>query len=119
MKSLRQGGTQISEAYAAVEDGELWLVNAYIAPYGPGQDLRSRREAPPQAAGAPARAGAPVERHPAPGMTLVPLSMYFNGRGIAKIRIGVAKGKKAHDKRQTEARRDWQRQKARLLRHHE
>ena len=119
VKSLRQGGTQISEAYATVDDGELWLVNAYIAPYGQaktfGHEEKRRRKLLVRQREL-ARLWNATQRQ---GMTLVPLSMYFNGRGIAKIRIGVAKGKKAQDKRQTEAKRDWQRQKARLLRHHE
>ena len=119
VKSLRAGGTQIAEAYAAVEDGELWLVNAYIAPYNQaktfGHDEKRRRKLLVRQREL-ARLWNASQRQ---GMTLVPLSMYFNGRGIAKVKIGVAKGKKAHDKRQTEARRDWQRQKARLLRHHE
>ena len=119
VKSLRAGGTQIAEAYAAVEDGELWLVNSYIAPYAQAKTfgheekrrrklLVNRREL--------ARLWNATRRQ---GMTLVPLSMYFNGKGIAKLKIGIAKGKKAQDKRQTEAKRDWQRQKARLLRHGE
>ena len=119
VKSLRGGGTQISDAYAAVEHGELWLVNAYIAPYVQaktfGHDEKRRRKLLVRAREL-ARLWNATQRQ---GMTLVPLSMYFNGKGIAKLKIGIAKGKKAHDKRQTEAKRDWQRQKARLLRHHE
>ena len=119
VKSLRQGGTQIAESYAAVDDGELWLVNSYIAPYGQaktfGHEEKRRRKLLVKAREL-ARLWNATQRQ---GMTLVPLSMYFNGRGIAKIRIGIAKGKKTHDKRQTDAKRDWQRQKARLLRHGE
>ena len=119
VKSLRAGGTQIAESYATVEDGELWLVNAYIAPYRQaktfGHEEKRRRKLLVHAREL-ARLWNATQRQ---GMTLVPLSMYFNGRGVAKLRIGVAKGKKAQDKRQTEAKRDWQRQKARLLRHGE
>ena len=119
VKSLRAGGTQIAEAYAAVEDGELWLVNSYIAPYGQaktfGHEEKRRRKLLVRQREL-ARLWNATQRQ---GMTLVPLSMYFNGRGMAKIRIGIAKGKKTHDKRHTEAKRDWQRQKARLLRHAE
>ena len=119
VKSLRQGGTQIAEAYAAVEDGELWLVNSYIAPYAQaktfGHEEKRRRKLLVHAREL-SRLWNATQRQ---GMTLVPLSMYFNGKGIAKLKIGIAKGKKAQDKRQTEAKRDWQRQKARLLRHHE
>lgn len=119
VKSLRQGGTQIAEAYATVDGGELWLVNSYIAPYAQagafGHDEKRRRKLLVRAREL-SRLWNATQRQ---GMTLVPLSMYFNGRGMAKIRIGIAKGKKSHDKRDTEAKRDWQRQKARLLRHNE
>ena len=116
VKSLRQGGTQIAEAYAEVKEGELWLVNSYIAPYEQakafGHDEKRRRKLLVSKKQLSDLWNATQRQ----GMTLVPLSMYFNGKGIAKLKIGVAKGKKVHDKRQTEAERDWQRQKARLLR---
>ncbi len=115
VKSLRTGQSNIAESYATVDDGELWLVNAYIAPYDQAmfghEDRRrrkllaSRREL--------ARLWNETRRK---GMTLVPLVMYFNHRGIVKLKIGIAKGKKNHDKRATEAKRDWGRQKQRLLR---
>ncbi len=115
VKSLRQNTTNIAESYAAVEQGELWLVNGYIAPYEqamfPHEERRRRkllvgkREL--------SRLWNETQRK---GMTLVPLVMYFNHKGIAKMKIGIAKGKKTQDKRATEAKRDWQRQKARLLR---
>lgn len=116
VKSLRTGQSNIAESYAAVENGELWLVNAYIAPYEqamfPHEERRrrkllvSRREI--------ARLWQAQGRE---GMTLVPLVMYFNHKGRVKLKIGIAKGKKVHDKRATEAKRDWNRQKQRLLRH--
>jgi SsrA-binding protein len=115
VKSLRQGGSNIGESYASVENGELWLINGYIAPYLQAKTwgheerrrrklLVSRREL--------ARLWNATARE---GMTLVPIRMYFNDRGIVKLKIGIAKGKKLADKRQTEAKRDWNRQKARLL----
>lgn len=115
VKSLRVGGTNIAESYAAVENGELWLVNSYIAPYARAKTfghverrrrklLVSRREL--------ARLWNATQRK---GMTLVPLVMYFNHKGLAKLKIGIAKGKKNTDKRQTEAKRDWSRQKSRLM----
>jgi SsrA-binding protein len=118
VKSLRLGQANIAESYAEVKEGELWLVNSYIAPYEPARTwghedrrrrklLASRREM--------AELWNATQRK---GMTLVPLVMYFNHRGIAKVRIGVAKGKKLADKRETEAKRDWNRQKARLLKEH-
>ena len=119
VKSLRAGGTQIAESYATVDDGELWLVNSYVAPYKQaktfGHEEKRRRKLLVKAREL-ARLWNATQRQ---GMTLVPLSMYFNEKGIAKVKIGIAKGKKAQDKRQTEAKRDWQRQKARLLRHGE
>ena len=116
VKSLRSGKTTIGESYAHAKDGELWLVNCYIPEYTQAsrfnhEPKRSRkllvhkREAN--------RLAAAIQRE---GMTLVPLRIYFNRRGIAKIEIGLAKGKKLHDKRETEKQRDWQRDKARLLR---
>ncbi len=115
VKSLRQGGSNIGESYASVENGELWLINGYIAPYLQAKTwgheerrrrklLVSRREL--------ARLWNATARE---GMTLVPIRMYFNDRGIVKLKIGIAKGKKLADKRETSAKRDWNRQKARLL----
>lgn len=118
VKSLRTGQSNIADSYASVDDGELWLTNAYIAPYDRAMFsheerrkrklLVSKREL--------ARLWNATKRE---GMTLVPLVMYFNDRGLVKLKIAIAKGKKNHDKRQTEAKRDWGRQKQRLLRHGE
>ncbi len=117
VKSLREGQAQIAESYAAVEEGELWLVNSYIAPYLQaktfGHEERRRRKLLVSKREL-SRLWQATARQ---GMTLVPLSLYFNGKGIAKIKLGIAKGKKTVDKRQTEAKRDWGRQKQRLLRH--
>ncbi|MDH5799082.1 MAG: SsrA-binding protein SmpB [Paracoccaceae bacterium] len=117
IKSLRSGQSNIAESYASVEDGELWLVNSYIAPYEQaktwGHEERRRRKLLVSKKEL-ARLWNETQRK---GMTLVPLVMYFNHRGMAKVKIGIAKGKKNQDKRATEAKRDWQRQKARLLRH--
>ena len=115
VKSLRQGGSNIAESYASVEGGELWLINSYIAAYkqagifGHEEKRRrkllvSRREL--------SRLWQAVGRE---GMTLVPLVMYFNDKGRVKLKIGIAKGKKNADKRETSAKRDWGRQKQRLL----
>lgn len=115
VKSLRQGGANIAESYAIVEDGELWLVNSYIAPYGQAKTFKheerrrrkllvSRREL--------SNLWTATQRK---GMTLVPIVMYFNHKGRAKLKIGIAKGKQNHDKRETQAKRDWSRQKQRLL----
>ena len=116
VKSLRHARANIAESYASVEDGELWLINSYIAPYDPartwGHEERRRRKLLVSRKEL-ARLWQATQRQ---GMTLVPLVMYFNHRGLVKLKIGIAKGKKTQDKRATEAKRDWQRQKARLLR---
>lgn len=116
VKSMRTGQSNIAESYAAVEEGELWLVNSYIAPYDRamfGHEERRRRKLLVSKKEL-ARLWNSTKRE---GMTLVPLVMYFNDRGLVKLKIATAKGKKNHDKRATEAKRDWGRQKQRLLRH--
>lgn len=116
VKSLRTGQSAIAEAYASVEDGELWLTNAYIAPYEQagtwGHDEPRRRRKLLVSKRELAKLWNATQRQ---GMTLVPLVMYFNHRGLVKVKIGIAKGKKTQDKRETQAKRDWQRQKQRLL----
>ncbi len=115
VKSLREGQANIAESYASVEDGELWLVNGYIAPYAQaktfGHDERRKRKLLVSRKEL-ARLWNETQRK---GMTLVPLVLYFNHKGVAKLKIGIAKGKKLADKRETAAKRDWQRQKQRLL----
>jgi len=115
VKALRTGQSNIADSYASVEGGELWLINSYIAAYRQagvfGHEERARRKLLVSRKEL-ARLHQAVGRE---GMTLVPLVMYFNDRGRVKLKIGIAKGKKAADKRETEARRDWARQKQRLL----
>ena len=114
VKSLRENTANITECYAAVEDGELWLVNSYIAPYDRamfGHEERRRRKLLVSRKEL-SRLWNDTQRK---GMTLVPLVLYFNHKGIAKMKLGIAKGKKTVDKRETEAKRDWSRQKQRLL----
>jgi len=116
VKALRSGKATIAESYAHAKDGEIFLVNSYIPEYLMANRfnheprrvrkiLVHKREA--------AKLAAAVQRE---GMTLIPLRVYFNPKGIAKIELGIAKGKKLHDKRETEKKRDWQRDKARLMR---
>lgn len=116
VKSLRTGQANIAESYAAVENGELWLINSYVAPYEQaktfGHEERRRRKLLVSKRELAKLWQASARQ----GMTLVPLVLYFNHRGIAKLKIGIAKGKKTTDKRATEQKRDWQRQKQRLLR---
>ena len=116
VKSLRDGRANIAESYAAVEGREIVLVNADIPPYGhanrfnheprrPRKLLLHRRQID-KLIGA-------VQRE---GRTIIPLKLYFNDKGRAKLELALAKGKKLHDKREAAAERDWQRDKARLLR---
>ncbi|SFR06982.1 SsrA-binding protein SmpB [Poseidonocella sedimentorum] len=115
VKSLRSGGANIAESYAAVEEGELWLVNAYIAPYKQAKTFQHeerRRRKLLVGKRELARLWNATQRK---GMTLVPLVIYFNHRGLVKLKVGIAKGKKTHDKRASDAKRDWARQKQRLL----
>ncbi|MEP5760733.1 MAG: SsrA-binding protein SmpB [Litoreibacter sp.] len=118
VKSLRSGKAQIAESYAAVEEGELWLVNSYLPPYEQAKTFQHeerRRRKLLVSKKQLVDLWAATQRE---GMTLVPLVLYFNHKGRAKIKIGIAKGKKNHDKRETSAKRDWQRQKARLMKEH-
>ncbi len=119
VKSLRNGGSNIAESYAQIENGELWLVNSYVAPYEQaktwGHQERRKRKLLANKKEL-SRLWNDTQRK---GMTLVPLVMYFNHTGRVKIKIGIAKGKKIHDKRADEAKRDWGRQKQRLLRQSE
>ncbi len=116
VKSLRQGRASIVEAYAADQQGELYLFNSHIPIY----DAAGRFNHQPKRlrklllhSRELARLIGLIRRE---GYTLVPLSLYFNERGIAKVELGLARGKRKVDKRETQKRRDWQRQKARLMR---
>ncbi|NTS30101.1 SsrA-binding protein SmpB [Phyllobacterium sp. BT25] len=116
VKSLRRNQSNIAESYASFENGEFWLINSYIPEYLEANRfnheprrhrklLINKREM--------SRLAQSVDRE---GMTIVPLKLYFNDRGRAKLEIAVARGKKLHDKRETEKQRDWNREKSRLLR---
>ncbi len=116
VKALREGHATIREAYASPENDGVWLINANIPEYSAGNRenhepkrprklLLSKREI--------ARLSQAVERK---GYTIAPLRLYFNDRGIAKLEIGLAHGRKMHDKRAVEKDRDWSRQQQRLLR---
>ena len=117
VKSLRVGQSNIADSYASVEGGELWLINSYIAPYKQagvfGHEERARRKLLVSRKEL-SRLWQAIGRE---GMTHVPLVMYFNHRGRVKLKIGIGKGKKIADKRASEAKRDWGRQKQRLLKH--
>ena len=119
VKSLRQGNANIAESYAHVDEGELWLVNSYIAPYVQAKTFGHKERRKRKLLVSKKELSRLWQATARKGMTLVPLVLYFNHRGKAKLKIGIAKGKKLHDKRATEAQRDWGRQKQRLLRHGE
>ncbi|NIZ13975.1 SsrA-binding protein SmpB [Phaeobacter sp. HF9A] len=118
VKSLRAGGTNIAESYATVDEGELWLVNSYIAPYEQARMFKHEERRRRKLLVSRKELSDLWNATQRKGMTLVPLVMYFNHRGKAKIKIGIAKGKKNHDKREAQAQRDWSRQKQRLLKEH-
>ena len=116
VKALRAGEASIAESYAEVKDGQVWLVNSNIPEYSHGNRQNHEPRRPRKLllhAREIERLFGAVERK---GMTLVPLSIYFNATGRAKVELALAKGKQAHDKRQTIKERDWKRDKARLLR---
>ncbi|GAA6197605.1 SsrA-binding protein SmpB [Pseudophaeobacter sp.] len=118
VKALREGGTNIAESYAAVEDGELWLVNSYIPPYSQAKMFKHVERRRRKLLVSRKQLSDMWNATQRKGMTLVPIVMYFNHKGRAKLKIGIAKGKKAHDKREAEAKRDWSRQKSRLMKDH-
>lgn len=116
VKSMRQGGVNIAESYANIEEGELWLINSHIPKYDQAKTFQheerrkrkllvSKKEL--------SKLWAEVGRQ---GMTLVPLKIYFNDKGRAKLLLGIAKGKQKQDKRASEKKQDWKRQQSRLLR---
>ena len=116
VKSLRSGEGSIAESYAMVEGDEAWLINSHIPEYSHGNRLnhepRRKRKLLLRAREIAKLHGAITRQ----GLTLVPLSIYFNGRGRAKIELALARGKKMHDKRETVKERDWKREQQRLLR---
>ncbi|MBV9067037.1 MAG: SsrA-binding protein SmpB [Methylobacteriaceae bacterium] len=117
VKSLRTGKATIAESYAGVDRaGEMWLYNANIPEYLAGNRFNHEPKRPRKLllkSREISKLAQGVERE---GMTVVPLKLYFNARGRAKIEIALAKGKQMHDKRETEKKRDWAREKGRLMR---
>lgn len=116
VKALREGRANIAESYAAPEGDEMWLVNAHIPEYRQANRFnhspRRRRKLLLHRKEIDKLSGAVRQG----GMTVVPLRLFFNERGLAKLTLGLARGKKLHDKRASERDRDWQRQKSRLMR---
>lgn len=116
VKSLRLGRATLSDSYAGERDGELWLINAYIPEYQGGVLSRFEPRAPRKLLVHKKEKNKLLGAISRQGMTLVPLDIHFNARGRAKVTLGLGVGQKKSDKRQTLANRDWQRDKARLMR---
>jgi len=116
VKSLREGRTNIAESYAGEAGGELWLYNVHIPEYQKAGRFNHELRRPRKLLLHRRELGKLIGAVQQEGLTIVPLRVYFNARGVAKVLIGLARGKKVHDKRETVKRRDWQRDKQRLLR---
>jgi SsrA-binding protein len=116
VKSLRNGKAQINEAYVTAKEGELWLLNASIAPYAQGNRQNHEEKRPRKCLMNRRQINKWSVALEAKGMTIVPIKLYFNQRGVAKILLGLGKGKKSFEKRETIKERDWSRQKAQMMR---
>jgi len=116
VKSLRTGKATIAESYVSVDrNGEVWLINANIPEYLQGNRFNHEPKRPRKLLlnqREIVKMSQAIERE---GMTLIPLKLYFNEKGRAKLEVSIARGKKLHDKRETEKQRDWNREKGRLL----
>ena len=118
VKSLRFGEGSIAESYAQVTEEEVWLINANVPEFSHGNRFNHEPKRPRKLLlhqRQIAKLHGAVARQ---GMTLVPLSIYFNSRGRAKVELALARGRKAHDKRDYEKEKDWKREQGRLLRQH-
>lgn len=116
VKSLRGGRASIQDAYAAEQDGEIWLVNSHIPEYAGANRFNHEPRRQRKLLLKRKEIGKLIGSLKRGGVTLVPLTIYFNERGRAKVKIALARGKKLHDKRETEKARDWSREKQRLMR---
>lgn len=116
VKSLRDGGAQITDAHAGEMGGELWLFNAHIPEFHGGNRLNHEPRRPRKLLVHKRELNRLIGSVQREGMTLIPLRLYFNAQGRAKLELALAKGKKKFDKRETIKARDWQREKARLMR---
>jgi SsrA-binding protein len=116
VKSLRQSRANIAESYVSAEGGEIFLINAYIPEYLQANRFNHETRRPRKLLLQKRQINRLVGAVQREGMTIVPLKVYFNDRGRAKVEIALAQGKKIHDKRESEKARDWQREKGRLLR---
>jgi SsrA-binding protein len=116
VKSLRAGKSNIADSYASEEGGEIYMINAYIPAYAQANRLNHDERRPRKLLLHKREIAKLIGAVRRDGMTLVPLKLYFTDRGRAKLELALARGRKLHDKRQAEKSRDWDRQKARLLR---
>jgi SsrA-binding protein len=116
VKSLREGRSSISDAYAGEKNGEMWLYNAYIPEYLQANRFNHETRRPRKLLLHKREIGRLIGAVEREGMTIVPLKVFFNDRGRAKVELAVARGKKLHDKRETSKKRDWSREKSRLMR---
>ena len=116
IKSLRAGQSNIADAYAGERNGELWLYNAYIPEYLQANRFNHETRRPRKLLLHKREIGRLIGAVDKEGMTIVPLKVFFNDKGRAKVEIAVARGKKLHDKRETSKARDWNREKSRLMR---
>ena len=117
VKSLRQGKANLTESYAGQQEGELYLFNAYIPEYQAKTFFSHETRRPRKLLLHSRQIRKLIGSIARDGMTLVPLDIHFNERGLAKVSLGLAKGRKLHDKRAAEKERDWKREKARVMRH--
>ncbi len=118
VKSLRFGEGSIAESYAEVKDGEIWLINSNIPEFSHGNRFNHEPKRPRKLLLKEREIGKMFGAVARQGMTLVPLSVYFNSRGRAKVELAIARGRKAHDKREHEKEKDWKKEQGRLLRQH-
>ncbi|MBI1405099.1 MAG: SsrA-binding protein SmpB [Caulobacter sp.] len=118
VKSLRTGRANIAESYASVEGDEIMLINADIPTYFGGNRFNHEPRRPRKLLLKRKQIGRLIGAVQREGRTIIPTKLYWNDKGLAKLELCLAKGKKLHDKRETAAARDWQRDKARLLKEH-
>ncbi|MCX5493567.1 SsrA-binding protein SmpB [Kaistia dalseonensis] len=116
IKSLRGGRSTIGDSYAAEKNGEVWLYNAYIPEYLQANQFNHETRRPRKLLLHKKEIGRLMVAVQREGMTIVPLKIYFNEKGRAKVELALARGKKLHDKRETEKARDWNREKSRIMR---
>ena len=116
VKSLRDGTGSIAESYAEVRDGQVWLVNSNVPEFSHGNRFNHEPKRPRKLLLSAREIGKMHSAVSRDGMTLVPLMVYFNSTGRAKVELALAKGRKAHDKREASKERDWKREQGRIMR---